>query len=83
MRVQNIIPNHRIAGYVDRVLILENDVFLKPFILPLYANGVPTLLFKSVKGRGGTPLAYNGRTNGIRKISFSITNILSTWSVIL
>jgi len=53
MRVQNIIPNYKIADYVDRILVIENEVFLQPFVLPLYANGVPTLLFKSVKGKLG------------------------------
>lgn len=53
MKVQNIIPNHKIADYVDRILVIENNAFLQPFILPLYANGVPTLLFKSVKGKLG------------------------------
>jgi AraC-like DNA-binding protein len=53
MRVHNIIPNHKIADYVDRILVIENDIFLTPFVLPLYANGVPTLLFKSTKGKLG------------------------------
>ncbi|MCH5598377.1 helix-turn-helix transcriptional regulator [Niabella ginsengisoli] len=50
MRVHNIIPNDKIADYVDRILVIENDIFLTPFALPLYANGAPTLLFRSVKG---------------------------------
>jgi AraC-like DNA-binding protein len=53
MRVQNIIPNNKIADYVDRILVIENEVLLTPFVLPLYANGVPTLLFKSTKGKLG------------------------------
>jgi len=53
MRVQNIKPNHKIADCVDRILVIENDVFIQPFVLPLYTNGVPTLLFKSVKGKLG------------------------------
>jgi AraC-like DNA-binding protein len=53
MKVQNIIPNHKIADYVDRILVIENEVLLTPFVLPLYANGVPTLLFKSTKGKLG------------------------------
>jgi AraC-like DNA-binding protein len=51
MKAQNIIPNYRIADYVERILVIENNSFLQPFILPLFANGVPTLLFKSVKGK--------------------------------
>ncbi|HJV79193.1 MAG TPA: DUF6597 domain-containing transcriptional factor, partial [Paludibacter sp.] len=53
MRSLNIKPNYKIANYVDRILVIENEVFFKPFVLPLYANGVPTLLFKSVKGKLG------------------------------
>ena len=53
MKVQNITPNEKIAQYVDRILVIESNVFHNPFILPLYANGVPTLLFKSVKGKLG------------------------------
>jgi AraC-like DNA-binding protein len=53
MRVQNIIPSQKIAEYVDRILVIEHDIVLRPFILPLYANGVPTLLFKSKKGKLG------------------------------
>lgn len=34
-------------------MVIENEVNLKPFILPLYANGVPTLLYNSVKGKFG------------------------------
>jgi AraC-like DNA-binding protein len=53
MRVQNIIPTRKIAEYVDRILVIENDNLLQSFVLPLYANGVPTLLYKSVKGKLG------------------------------
>ncbi|NOU20022.1 MAG: helix-turn-helix transcriptional regulator [Bacteroidales bacterium] len=53
MRAQNITPNDKIAPYVDRILVIENEVIQNPFILPLYANGVPNLLFMSVKGKLG------------------------------
>lgn len=53
MRAKNIIPNPKIADHVDRILVIENNVQVTPFVLPLYANGVPTLLFKSVKGKIG------------------------------
>ncbi len=53
MKVQNIIPNYKIANCVDRILVIENDVLLTPFVLPLYANGTPTLLFISKKGKLG------------------------------
>ena len=56
MEARNLVPHHTISAYVDRILILENREFSRPFTLPLYANGVPTLLFTSVKGKldGGT-----------------------------
>ena len=53
MEVRNIIPGNKIAAYVDRILVIENKQITTPFILPLYANGVPTILFKSVRGRIG------------------------------
>ncbi|MEP7144662.1 MAG: helix-turn-helix domain-containing protein [Ferruginibacter sp.] len=53
MKVKNLLPNDKIAGYVERVLVIENNQITTPFILPLYANGVPTILFKSAKGKPG------------------------------
>lgn len=53
MKVQNLIPHQKIVDYVDKILMIENNDFLHPFILPLYANGVPAILFQSVKGKLG------------------------------
>src|SRR5262245_6877124 len=53
MKARNILPDKKIADYTDRILIIENNKVTTPFVLPLYANGVPTLLFKSVKGKIG------------------------------
>lgn len=53
MKATQILPNQKIADYADRILIIENNQVTTPFILPLYANGSPTLLFKSVKSRIG------------------------------
>ena len=53
MKVRNIIPNDKISKYVDRIMVIENKQITTPFILPLYANGVPTILFKSVRGKLG------------------------------
>lgn len=50
MEAQNIAPHPKISSYVDRILVIENKGFSKPFMLPLYANGVPTLLYTSVQG---------------------------------
>ena len=53
MKVSNPIPGDKISKYVDRILVIEENHVTSPFILPLYANGVPTILFKSVKGKLG------------------------------
>ena len=53
MKARNIIPGEKIIKYVDRILVIENKKITSPFILPLYANGVPTILFKSVRGKLG------------------------------
>jgi AraC-like DNA-binding protein len=50
MKSRNLIPNTKIANYVDRVLIIEYNQLTTDFNLPLYANGVPTLLFTSERG---------------------------------
>ena len=53
MKASNILPIDKIATHVDRILIIEHTRVTTPFILPLYANGVPTMLFKSIKGKIG------------------------------
>ncbi|MEO7766868.1 MAG: helix-turn-helix domain-containing protein [Ferruginibacter sp.] len=50
MKVRNLTPHYRIAEYVERILVIENYQISNPFSLPLFANGLPTLLFKSTKG---------------------------------
>lgn len=54
MNAFNIKPAYKIAEYVDRIMVIENGDFINSFNLPLYANGVPTVLFKNVKGKIGT-----------------------------
>lgn len=51
MNSRHLLPPANIAAYVDRILVLEEGQLSTPFILPLYANGVPVLLFKSIKGK--------------------------------
>jgi len=51
MKVKNLKPNYKIAEYVERILVIENYQITNPFSLPLFANGSPTLLFKSAKGK--------------------------------
>ena len=53
MKARHLLPSAGIASYVDRILVIEENQLTTPFILPLYANGVPTILFKSVKGKIG------------------------------
>ena len=53
MKVSNPIPAKSISGYTDRILVIENSAMAMPFVLPLYPNGMPTLLFKSGKGKIG------------------------------
>lgn len=54
MKINHLLPAASIAAYVDRVLVIEETQLATPFMLPLYANGVPTILFKSVKGKIGS-----------------------------
>jgi AraC-like DNA-binding protein len=50
MKVDNLKPNHLIAAYVERILVIDDTQISAPFALPLFANGTPTLLFISKKG---------------------------------
>jgi len=50
MKVRNFRPHEKIAEYVERILVIENYQITNPFSLPLFANGLPTLVFKSTKG---------------------------------
>src|SRR5258706_1002450 len=58
MKTSNPIPNPKIADYVQRILVLENFEVTSPFVLPLYANAAPTLLFQSAKGKIGKQTNY-------------------------
>lgn len=53
MKARNLYPCDKISTHVDRILVIEENQIASPFILPLYANGVPTILFTSVKGKLG------------------------------
>lgn len=50
MKVSNPKPNNVLAGYVQRILVIEDVEVSKPFTLPLFPNGAPTLLFLSAGG---------------------------------
>lgn len=49
MKTQIIIPQLSISKYVSNILVIENYNQRNNFILPLYANGSPTLVFNTSK----------------------------------
>jgi AraC-like DNA-binding protein len=59
MKVKNLKPCVQIAEYVERLLVIEDSQSKDSFSLPLFANGSPTLLFISTKGRiGNKPASH-------------------------
>lgn len=50
MKITNPTPCDKIADFVHSILVIEDFRVTNPFILPLYANGSPTLLFQTAKG---------------------------------
>jgi len=58
MKTSNPVPHPKIASYVQRILVLENFKVTSPFLLPLYANAAPTLLFQTAKGEIGKQTNY-------------------------
>src|SRR4030095_4401221 len=50
MKAHYLKPADKISKYVQEILILENHGVIAPFVLPLFANGMPTLLFQTAKG---------------------------------
>jgi AraC-like DNA-binding protein len=51
MKVSYLKPPDKISEYVQEILVLENHWTITPFVLPLFANGTPTLLFQTAKGQ--------------------------------
>ena len=51
MKVYHPIPADNISEFVQGILVLENNEVIKPCIVPLFANGTPTLLFQTAKGQ--------------------------------
>lgn len=43
-------PSGKVAAYVQDILVLEDCKITSPFVLPLFANGKPTLLFQTSRG---------------------------------
>jgi len=46
----NLIPDKKIADFVEDILVIEDFDVKYTFSLPLFANGKPTLLFQTAKG---------------------------------
>lgn len=59
MKSSSPIPAEKISSYVHGILVIENSNVSNPFVLPLYANGSPTLLFLTAKGK------INGNWNNL------------------
>lgn len=51
MRATYLTPADLVSDYVQSILVIENDRVTIPFVLPLFANGTPTLLFQTAKGQ--------------------------------
>ncbi len=48
------IPAVKISSYVKSILVIENDHVTSPFAVPIFANGMPTLLFSTAVAKIGT-----------------------------
>ena len=51
MKITHPIIADIVSEYVKGILVIENYQSRKPFLLPLFANGTPTLVFQSTKGQ--------------------------------
>ena len=51
MKVLHPIIADRVSAYVKGILVIENYQNIKPFTLPIFANGTPTLVFQTAKGK--------------------------------
>ena len=50
MKAYYLKPPDNISKHVQEILVLEHHGVIEPFVLPLFANGMPTLLFQTAKG---------------------------------
>lgn len=51
MKVLHPIITNRVSEYVKGILVIENYQIIKSFTLPIFANGTPTLVFQTAKGK--------------------------------
>jgi len=49
MNVKSFHPSPAISAYVTSILVIENSAETNGFVVPLYANGSPTIIFQSAK----------------------------------
>lgn len=49
MNTKSLGPSSTISEYVSSILVIENENYISDFILPLYANGSPTIVFQTAK----------------------------------
>jgi len=49
MNVKSLLPSPAISSYVANILVIENSGETSDFVIPLYANGSPTIIFQSAK----------------------------------
>jgi AraC-like DNA-binding protein len=54
MKVFYPIPAEKISSYIRSILVIENDQVTSPFRIPIFANGMPTLLFSSAVAQIGS-----------------------------
>ncbi|PSK93476.1 helix-turn-helix domain-containing protein [Taibaiella chishuiensis] len=50
MNTYRLSPPAALAAYVSGILVIELHAVNDPFVLPLYANGSPTIVFQTVTG---------------------------------
>jgi AraC-like DNA-binding protein len=51
MKVTHPVIADRVSEHVKGILVIENYQNKNPFMLPLFANGTPTLVFQTAKGQ--------------------------------
>jgi AraC-like DNA-binding protein len=54
MKVFYLIPAEKISSYVQSIIVIESTGVKSPFIMPLFANGTPALLFSTAVTRIGS-----------------------------
>jgi AraC-like DNA-binding protein len=49
MKTKSLLPPPSISSYVSTILVIENEETKIDFVIPLYANGSPTIVFQTGK----------------------------------